>query len=121
MKRHSFLLGHLSGLVLGIALMWLVHAWQAEPQPASNAGSVPAPATNVVISQPLPRDPATPFYLTPQAPDDRGILIPQYGMPAQAEAPRRERTIPPNWQSFEFNGQPVYVIPLSWNDSPQFR
>jgi hypothetical protein len=93
MVRRSFLWGHLSGLVLGAALMggglWLYQ---------------PAPQTvQPVTIHPISAPPAGTLYWQPR--DDMDSLQQQAIPPAPA--------IPPDWQQDEFNGRPVYIIPLT--------
>jgi hypothetical protein len=71
MSRRSFLIGHLTGLLVGAALMFAGESLRHKNQPSSS----PLRATPISFPAPPP-------------------------------------TARPDWHQFDFNGRPVYIVPL---------
>lgn len=92
MSRRSFLLGHLSGLVLGALLMWGSSSFR-EPRPV-----LPKPVTVIPLAAPAVEP------LSPAPPDE---------LNRWSKKVPPEPVIPPDWGRREFNGRPVYLIPLA--------
>jgi hypothetical protein len=93
MSRRSFLLGHLSGLILGALLMWGGYSLREPRIPLPQQMTIQAVSAPPVEFSPLP----------PGSQIDRWTH----------EAPPSTRDIPPDWQRHDFNGRPVYIIPLA--------
>ena len=110
MSRRFFLIGNLTGLSLGILLMVLIQSRPAPPQsepkplvvPISAAANEPAenPRNRMII----------PF-------EDLQEPMNRWTRPHLQEP----SPIPPDWTWKEFNGQRVYLIPLSQNEAPTLR
>ncbi len=102
MSRRSFLIGHLTGLMLGIGLMFAVNYRASPPEPDLRPTIIPVSRVEEAENRPefeFPRN-WDRFELSPTVPQER-------------------HKVPPEWHSFEFNGQTVYVVPLSQNELAQ--
>lgn len=121
MWRRSFLIGNLTGLILGIVLITAV---ASQPMPTkAQSGPVMIPlSTTPIESVENPRKrKAVPVesrhHLSTMPNLNRQPLMNRSTMPNLHEP----TPIPPEWTWKEFNGQRVYLIPLSQNETPAFR
>jgi hypothetical protein len=89
MSRRSFWIGHVSGLALGVVIACAMSPWFFAP---------PQPPQPTVIS---------PGFVPVTVPS--GDLV----VPPEISVIPPQKQIPHGWQEFEFNGKPVYIIPLS--------
>lgn len=121
MWRRSFLIGNLTGLILGVLLM-AAAASQHKPTDARRAPVMIPISTTSMESAENPRK----RKIAPV--EDRRQLS---TMPNLNRHPVMNRStmpnlheptpIPPEWTWKEFNGQRVYLIPLSMNETQTLR